>query len=308
MTNEIMRRAETDIVREGPFDFTPRSLSEAIRLAELMAQSELVPKQFQGKPGDILICVQFGQEVGLRPMQALQGIAIINGRPTIWGDAALGIVLNSGLMENYKEMTLEEIEAAGKAVFWAKRKGVAEPIIREFSLEHARKAKLLSKSGPWQEYPYRMLQMRARAWGLRDGFADVLKGIAIREEVEDIMEPVEAPKVLAMPKRKSAAPPPAESEAQSAPAGNSHDADREGRNQPAQPEPAAPVCEICGRAMKLVPAGRTKPSEKYPDGREYPAFWACPDGGPGKKHEACTIKDSDWQAQKGQTREPGQEG
>ena len=50
---------------------------------------------------------------------------------------------------------------------------------------------LIDKKGPWQQYPYRMLQMRARSWGLRDGFADALKGMQVREEIEDI-EPVAA--------------------------------------------------------------------------------------------------------------------
>ena len=60
------------------------------------------------------------------------------------------------------------------------------PIIRTFSIAEARKARLLGKSGPWQDYRGRMLQMRARGFALRDGFADVLKGLNIREEVEDI--------------------------------------------------------------------------------------------------------------------------
>jgi hypothetical protein len=207
METSLAVKGQQDIVREGYFDLSPRSLHEAIQLAELMAKSELIPANFRNKPGDILIAVQYGAEIGIKPLQAMQGICVINGRPTIWGDAALGVVLQSGLMENYKEMTFEEICSAGKAVFWAKRKGIAEPIVREFSVEDAQKAHLWNnpKKQPWCEYPYRMLQMRARAFGLRDGFADALKGMSIREEVEDI--PIqEAPKVLAMPRRMSERP------------------------------------------------------------------------------------------------------
>jgi hypothetical protein len=202
MSTELAKRTTTDIVRDGAFDLTPHSLNEAIQLAEYMCKSALVPTQYRDRPADVLIAVQYGQEVGLPPLQAIQGIAVVNGRPVLWGDAALAVVQKSGMMENYKEMTADEIEKAGKAVFWAKRKGLAEPIVREFSIENAKKAGLWGKAGVWQQYPYRMLQMRARSWGLRDGFADALKGISIREEIEDVA-PVEAPRVLAMPRRMS---------------------------------------------------------------------------------------------------------
>jgi hypothetical protein len=206
METQLVKAGPKDIVRDGAFDLTPHSLSEAMQLAEMMAKSELVPQNFRNKPADVLIAVQFGAELGLLPLQALSSIAVINGRATIWGDGLLGLVLNSGMMENYKEMTCEEIEAAGKAVFWCKRKGNPEPIQREFSIEDAKKAHLWNnpaKKPIWTDYPFRMLQMRARSWALRDGFADVLKGLQCREEVEDY-EITEAPPALAMPRRLSA--------------------------------------------------------------------------------------------------------
>src|SRR3546814_15381125 len=52
-------------------------------------------------------------------------------------------------------------------------------------MDDAKKAGLAGKQGPGSQYPQRMRQMRARAWAMRDGFADVLKGIGIAEEVRD---------------------------------------------------------------------------------------------------------------------------
>jgi hypothetical protein len=261
----LTTKQQTDIVREGAFDLTPHSLGEAIQLAELMSKSELVPMQFRNKPGDILIAVQYGSEIGLKPLQAMQGIAVINGRPTVWGDSALAVVLNSGLMENYKEMTLEEIEAAGKAVFWAKRKGTAEPIIREFSIEDAKKAKLFGKQGPWQQYPNRMLQMRARAWGLRDGFSDALKGMSVREEVEDYIV-TEAPKVLAMPRRMSerseAHPEPEQTQEQDQPPLDTAELDRIDAAE-AQTVEGPQVCGKCGSHTSF-----------HADGK-YGPWWSC---------------------------------
>jgi hypothetical protein len=252
----VATRNGTDIVREGAFDLTPRSLSEAMQLAEMMSKSALVPQQFRDRPADILIAVQYGNELGLKPLQALAGIAVINGRACIWGDALLGIVQASGLLENYKEMTVDEIESAGKAVFWAKRKGLDEPIIREFSVENAKKARLWEKDGPWKQYPYRMMQMRARSWGLRDGFADVLKGVSVREEVEDI--PVmQAPKVLAMPRRLS-------ERTTTAP-----------ESQEPQDEPAFPPAETQQEASAPTACPKCSSPLKYHEEGKWGPWWSC---------------------------------
>ncbi len=163
---------------------TPTTLDEAYRLAEFLADSTMVPKDYQGKPGNVLVAIQWGMELGLKPLQAMQNIAVINGRPSLWGDAVLALVLGHGSCED----VIEQYEGTGdqkKAVCIAKRRG-REDKVGEFSMADARKAGLLSKSGPWQQYPERMLKMRARAFALRDQFADVLKGIAVAEEQQDV--------------------------------------------------------------------------------------------------------------------------
>src|SRR5438132_10807744 len=81
------------------FDFTPQSLNEAMKFANLLADSSFIPKDFQGKPSNILVAVQWGMELGLKPLQAMQNIAVINGRPSLWGDAVLALVRTSPLCE-----------------------------------------------------------------------------------------------------------------------------------------------------------------------------------------------------------------
>ncbi len=159
----------------------PKSLDEAMRFCEMLASSDVIPKQYKGKPGDILVAIEWGMEVGLKPMQALNGISVINGRPSIWGDSALALVRASGKMEY-----IDESFDGDTAICRVKRRGEPETV-RTFSMEDAKKAGLLNKPGPWQQYPRRMLQMRARAWALRDTFPDVLSGIAIAEEAQDVV-------------------------------------------------------------------------------------------------------------------------
>lgn len=183
------------------FSMEPRTLEEAIKYADIISKSGLVPKDYQGKPQDILVAIQWGQEVGLKPLQALQNIAVINGRPSLWGDATLSLVRASGLLEDFRE---DFDERAFTSTCTAKRKGQATEIVRTFSRSDAEKAGLWDRN-TWKSYPKRMCQMRARAFCLRDGFADVLKGVGVVEEEEDkqlvdaeykITEPPAGPKRL----------------------------------------------------------------------------------------------------------------
>lgn len=184
----------------------PKTFEEMWAFCTLVADSDLVPKEDRGKPGQVLAKVQFGNELGLPPMQSLQTICVINGRPSVWGDGALAVVRSHPLCEWVTEIAPHEITDYGECTI--KRKDQAAPITRRFTKQMAEKAKLWGKAGPWQEYPTRMLQMRARSWTLRDGLPEALRGMAVTEEAYDYettstvtAEPVP------MPQRKSEAQP-----------------------------------------------------------------------------------------------------
>jgi hypothetical protein len=170
--------------------FAPATLTEAVQFSQMLAESSMVPKQYQGKPQDILVCVQWGYEMGLAPMQALQNIAVINGKPSVYGDAAMALVQASPVCEGVEERVDGEGTPNPVAVCIAHRKG-RKPVTATFSVEDAKRAGLWGKQGPWQAYPKRMLQMRARGFALRDAFPDVLKGLITAEEAQDY--PAEKP-------------------------------------------------------------------------------------------------------------------
>jgi hypothetical protein len=158
----------------------PQNIAEAIEIANVMSKSNIVPKDYQGNPGNIVVAIQWGMELGLPPLQAMQNLAVINGRPSLWGDAVIALVRGSGKLEYMREDVTDE-----QATCTVKRKGEPETA-RSFSKEDAKRAGLLNKQGPWAQYPKRMMQMRARSWALRDLFPDVIKGIAIAEEAQDM--------------------------------------------------------------------------------------------------------------------------
>jgi len=170
--------------RAPMFALTPQTLEEAMQFADMMSRSSIVPKDYQGNPGNIIVAIQWGAEIGLAPLQAMQSIAVINGRPSIWGDAMLALVRGSGLLEFIRETPTDE-----GCTCALKRRGDPNEVERTFTPEDAKKAGLWGKQGPWQQHPKRMMQMRARAFALRDVFPDVLRGVHIGEEAQDM--PVE---------------------------------------------------------------------------------------------------------------------
>ena len=168
------------------------SFEDAFRFSKMVAASEFAPKDFRGKPESCMLAIQHGSEVGLSPMQSLQSIAVINGRPTIWGDAALALVQSSPVCEYVREFTEGEGEAL-VAVCEAKRRGYPQPTVVRFSMADAKRAGLAGKSGPWSQYPARMLTLRARGFALRNAFADALRGLITAEEAQDYPTPEPTP-------------------------------------------------------------------------------------------------------------------
>jgi hypothetical protein len=179
------------------------SFEDAMRFSQIVAKSPFATKDFQGKPESCLLAIQHGSEVGLSPMQSLQSIAVINGRPTIWGDAALALVQSSPVCEYVREYT--EGEGDGLvAVCEAKRRGYPQPTVVRFSMADAKRAGLAGKSGPWSQYPARMLTLRARGFALRNAFADALRGLITAEEAQDYPQPEPAKEPASEPAAKTA--------------------------------------------------------------------------------------------------------
>lgn len=161
------------------FDLSPQTFDQALTFSKYLAESDLVPKDFKGRPGNCLVAIQWGAELGLKPLQAMQNLAVINGRPALWGDAVIALARSSPLCEY-----IVETDDGSTATCKVKRRGEPEQV-RTFSMDDALAAGLAGKQGPWAQYPKRMRQMRARAFALRDVFPDVLRGLPVAEEVMD---------------------------------------------------------------------------------------------------------------------------
>jgi len=184
MSEEIAEYKSNDVTANETGGLTPNSFDGLWRMSQIMSKSGLMPKGIE-KPEAVFVAVAMGLELGLSPMQSVQSISPINNQPTIWGDAMLGLVRASGVLEEFRETSVGTFPNDNYAAVCTVKRKAFDTASQTFTIADAKKASLWGKSGPWSQYPKRMLQMRARSWALRDGFGDVLKGLRCAEEVRD---------------------------------------------------------------------------------------------------------------------------
>lgn len=181
----------TPIPANKVFTFVPQNLTEAMSFAKMLAESDLVPKDYKGKPGNCLIGMQYGAELGLPPLQALQCIAVINGKPGIYGDMGKALLQSKGF--GIEERDVPETKTKGQA--WCRitrpphlNPTRTPPTERTYSIEDAKTASLWGKQGPWTTNPYRQMAWRAFWFAARDAASDILKGLGGVEELNDYVE------------------------------------------------------------------------------------------------------------------------
>ena len=180
-------------------------------LAQAMCRAKIAPKDMT--PEAALGIMAFGLEMGFGPIASLKSIAFVNGKASMYGDGIMALLMRSGELADMPEETIAGDGDQRTATCTLRRKGLATTITRTFSMADAKRAGLLSKSGPWAQYPDRMLRWRAFGWAARDGFADVLNGMWTREEAQDIPTDAVEVRTVERPSAFASAPfaaPPAE--------------------------------------------------------------------------------------------------
>jgi hypothetical protein len=175
----------------------PTTIEEVFRLAQAISKSGLAPSTLR-TPEALTVAIMQGMELGLPPMLSINKIAVINGRPALWGDGVPALLWSRGF-----KLREWMSELAQPTAFCEVTRPDGTKIERCFSETDARKAGLWGKAGPWQQYPSRMLQMRARGLAARDGAADALSGLYLQEELDGGELTVVS--IEDAPKRKSSA-------------------------------------------------------------------------------------------------------
>jgi hypothetical protein len=172
--------------------------------AEMISSSELVPKDYVGKPNNVFLAIQTGRSLGLDPFQSVKHLYTVNGRTSLYGDMMLALVKDHKEYEDCKEEFGDMIDAGNNhgmlpkfARCTIKRKGKSD-IVREYTIEDAMRnpnfntfnknysTNKYDQPGTWMRNGKRMMQMRARSFALRDAFPDKLSGVYDEYEIQEI--------------------------------------------------------------------------------------------------------------------------
>jgi len=162
-------------------------IRELFKLSETLCSTNFVPDSFRGKPAETLAAILYGRELGIGPMQALQQINVIKGKPSASPELMRALVRRAGHSIATIESTPETCVLEGKRA----DDGTIER--STFTIADARTAGLAG-GGAWKTYPKAMLLARATSQLCRSLFADVISGISYTpEELTSIDAPTIRP-------------------------------------------------------------------------------------------------------------------
>lgn len=144
-------------------------LDEAYRLSQNLALATVLPRDLRGKPSDVLAIVLYGRDLGLSPMQSIQGIYVVKGKPQLSATTWTALARRAG-----HKVTWGACDDRAATVTITRADDQENPHTETFTIEDAVQARLCriedgkviarSQSGeplPWETYTKTMLRNRA---------------------------------------------------------------------------------------------------------------------------------------------------
>lgn len=151
------------------------NLPERMEYSKALAASDLLPKQYRNQPANVLVAVEYGRALGLEPMAAIQGIHVVEGKPTASAQLIGALVRMAGHILRVRGDDTQ-------AVATIHRKDDPDfEFTSTWTMQRAAKAGIAGK-GVWKSYPAAMLKARAITEVARDACPEVLAGVAYTAE------------------------------------------------------------------------------------------------------------------------------
>jgi len=166
-----MEETSTEVAVARPL--TPAEVNW--KTAQKIANTPFVPSAFRGKPEAVFAAILYGEELGIGPMQSLNSIHVIEGKPGMSPELMRGLVARAGHRIDVKEASAERV------TLWGKRADNESEATVSWTMEDARLAGLAGR-GAWKTYPRAMLLARATSELCRMIFADVVAGLSYTQE------------------------------------------------------------------------------------------------------------------------------
>lgn len=160
--------------------------NQTMEMSKIFASSSIIPLALRNKPADVFIIIQFGLELGLKPMQSLSSIYVVNGRPTVSSQLMMGLIYRDfcNAIINIRD----HFDKDGKFEFVTvemKRNAGHDGRTVRWDLNRASVAGLRSKD-VWQKYPQQMCQWRAVSDCAKAVFPELCLGLYIKDEAEEM--------------------------------------------------------------------------------------------------------------------------
>lgn len=186
------------IVKQGvpppPLGLDSDNVHDLWRLAQYLSSSGLLADELKRQPYNVLHLILVGKDRGLRPLQALSGMHIIEGKASLGAHAMVALCLNSPACEYLyaDDECCDEI----RAVYVTRRRGWPPGKERrfEYTMDDAARALLLDKgktqwakdNNNWRRMPKTMLLARAGSGICNEVYPDIVLGMYDPSELEEI--------------------------------------------------------------------------------------------------------------------------
>lgn len=162
----------------------------ATQMAKAFASSTIVPKEYQGNFSNGLVAIEMAVRMQTSPLMVMQGLDVIQGRPSWRSQFLIGMVNSSGKYDI--ELQFEETKDKNGKPFgcycWTTRNG-RKVIGPEVTMDMARDEKWLEKNGSkWKTMPQIMLRYRAASFFVSMNCPELKFGLYTQEEVIDMPE------------------------------------------------------------------------------------------------------------------------
>lgn len=153
-------------------ELVPVNVEGRLAYANALSQAQLLPATFKGRPADVLVAMDWGESLGLTPMQAMQSIHVVHGRPGLSSQAKQGLAVKAG-----HRIRVSGDDQTATARLW-RTDDPEYPYESTWTIPMAKRAGLIKKDSAWESYPHVMLRRRAVADVVEQACPELLLGLA----------------------------------------------------------------------------------------------------------------------------------
>ena len=180
-STELARRAEPPAVRpieSSSIKWQRMDGGTQMEMAEFLSNTEIIPKEYRKKPGNIYVAAEMGTAHGWGPIQAMQNIAVVHGTPQLYAEAMRALVIMAG-----HKFQVHERTATSCRVTIERSDGLSSADVT-YTIQEATQAGDVAKNPNYKTRPQRMLFARATSIAVGDACPELKLGMAVEGDID----------------------------------------------------------------------------------------------------------------------------